>query len=123
MPKFRSKPRTIIANQFHADKAHDVEGVCRGGPSCSLARDTDITTLKPHVHTMHDGQPVLLKDGDWVVPEPDGVHYYPIDDVVIRANYEPVEVGMVDACPDCHQVHEEYCPLADLINKETNTNV
>lgn len=100
MPRFRSKPRTITANRFHADKAHDVPGVCRGGPNCTINAHSDpyagttannMIVLKPHVHTMHDGQPVLLKDGDWVVPEPDGIHYYPIADEVIQTNYELIK--------------------------------
>lgn len=29
---------------------------------------------QPHVHTI-DGKIVLLKVGDWIIPEPDGNHY------------------------------------------------
>lgn len=39
---------------------------------------------------MHDGQLVVLEDGDWVIPEPDGEHFYPCKDSVFQATYEPV---------------------------------
>lgn len=84
MPTFQAKPRTITANRFHADKAHDPPGVCRGGKECYYRPHL----TAPHVHTMHGGGPVLLKDGDWIVPEPDGQGYYPIDAAVMQTNYE-----------------------------------
>lgn len=79
MPQFRSKPRVITANRYHEELAYEVPGVC------ICARQG------PHVHTLHEGQQVRLQDGDWVVAEPDGEHYYPIKDAVLRTNYEPVE--------------------------------
>lgn len=89
MPKFRSKPRTITAERFHADKAHDPKGVCRGGADCE--EPTLPYNNWPHVHTMHgSGRSVQLADGDWITPEPDGVHYYPIKDEVMKANWEPI---------------------------------
>lgn len=44
-----------------------------------------------HVHTMHDNQAVRLGLGDWVLPEPDGEHYYPVADSFFKANYEAVD--------------------------------
>lgn len=79
MPTFQSKPRLITANRFHTDTSHDVVGVCRCGGQ------------PPHLHTMHAGQVVQLADGDWVVAEPDGEHYYPIKDAVIQTNYDRIK--------------------------------
>lgn len=44
-----------------------------------------------HLHTIHAGQIVRLETGDWVMPEADGEHFYPIKPDVFDANYEPVE--------------------------------
>jgi len=43
-------------------------------------------TLGPHVHTAHNNQAVELEDGDWIAPEPDGVHYYPIKPDILALN-------------------------------------
>jgi len=45
----------------------------------------------PHVHTIHDGQFCLVEDGDWIVPEPDGVHFYPIKPEIMTKNYQVIE--------------------------------
>lgn len=90
MPKFRIRPRTITAERFHADKAHDLQGVCRGGEGCE--EPTLPYNNWPHVHTMHGpGRSVQLADGDWIVPEPDGIHFYPIKHDVLTINYERIE--------------------------------
>ena len=46
--------------------------------------------VKAHVHTMHNNQAVILEPGDWIIPEPDGIHYYPVKPAVFEATYEPV---------------------------------
>lgn len=43
-----------------------------------------------HVVTMQ-GREVPVEPGEWIVKEPDGVHYYPIADDEFRRIYEPVE--------------------------------
>ncbi len=35
------------------------------------------------------GQKVYVKPGEWIVEEPDRLHYYPIADDVFRASYTP----------------------------------
>lgn len=42
------------------------------------------------ITTMHNGQKVTLKKGDWVMPESDGVNFYPCDEVVFRNTYDEV---------------------------------
>lgn len=100
---FESLPRRITAEQFRtANGATDHEGVCVGGETCEnpawrkFPRRSDdgsfisSESIKPHLHTMHEGQFVVLEDGDWIVPEPDGIHYYPIKDAVMKKTYRPL---------------------------------
>lgn len=115
MPKFRSKPGTITAERFHVDKAHDPKGVCRGGESCE--EPTLPYNNWPHLHTMHGpGYSVQLADGDWIVLEPDGVHFYPIKDDVMKANWEQISDHWL--CSNCQQVFDqetEWCPFCKIV--------
>lgn len=80
MAKFRKKPVVVEAAQFVlGEDERAVPGVCRcyGG--------------WPHVHTIHSNQPIALESGDWILPEPDGEHYYPVKPDIFVATYEPVE--------------------------------
>ena len=81
--KFRSKPRVVEAEQFWPEVKPWPKGVdydvCGGVP------------CHPHVHTMHGGQGVPVEAGDWIVAEPDGEHYYPVQADVFAATYEPVK--------------------------------
>lgn len=81
MAKFRRKVTEIEAVQFTDVPAADPPGVFR--------REEDGT---PYVVTIH-GQRSYLCPGDWILPEPDGVHYYPVQAHIFAENYEPVEVG------------------------------
>lgn len=85
MAKYRKKPVVIDAEQFYADAPYP-PGVCRCQVAAGPAHDG-----RPHVHTMHAGQPVVLEDGDWIIPEPDGEHFYPCKPDVFAATYEAVE--------------------------------
>ena len=80
---FRSRPREIVAEQFNGQP---IDGVCWGGERCETAEVHRV----PHLHTMHGSQVVVLESGDWVVPEPDGTHYYPIKPDVMKKNYEEI---------------------------------
>ena len=81
MPKFRSRLREIVAEQFmpetlplpFADK-----GACCLGPDGW------------YVVTIH-GQETRIVDGDWIIPEPDGEHFYPCKPEVFETTYEAVE--------------------------------
>lgn len=46
---------------------------------------------EPHVHTIHNNQIVNLEVGDWIIPEPDGVHYYPCKPDIFALTYDKVE--------------------------------
>ena len=54
------------------------------------ARDGKSYACDAFVITAHD-QRVYLADGDWILPEPDGEHFYPCKDDIFRATYEEVE--------------------------------
>ena len=44
---------------------------------------------RAYVITIHL-QKVYLESGDWILPEPDGEHFYPVKDDIFRATYEAV---------------------------------
>ena len=76
--KFRKKPVEVEANQFLGNQASDPVGVFR--------REED---RSPYVVTIHD-QRCYIEPGDWILPEPDGVHYYPVKPAIFAATYDPV---------------------------------
>ena len=83
MPKFRKKPVVIEAEQY-TEYGKLVKGMCNS-QSCYASGNN-----KPHVHTIHEGQMILLEIGDWIIPEPDGEHFYPCKPDIFEATYEPV---------------------------------
>lgn len=95
MAKFRKKPVVIEAEQFNPNRTSQPRSVCVCRNVGTLAADPEATWPnvigKPHVHTMHDNQAVYLESGDWIIPEPDGEHFYPCKPDVFAATYEPVE--------------------------------
>lgn len=84
MAKFRKKPVVIEAEQY-VEYGELVKGMCNSR-SCFAAGNN-----APHVHTIHDGQMVLLEIGDWIIPEPDGEHFYPCKPDIFKATYEPTQ--------------------------------
>jgi hypothetical protein len=90
MPKFRKKPVIIEAEQYLGDDimygdAKPIRGVCTS-ETCRLSGHQ-----RPHVHTIHKNQAVILEAGDWIIPEPDGEHFYPCKADIFERTYEPVE--------------------------------
>jgi hypothetical protein len=79
MAKYRKKPVVVEVWQFLND-ADRVRGECHCGVSD-----------RPHVHTMHDGQFVNLKKGDWITPDGKPETYYPIKPDIFAATYEPAD--------------------------------
>lgn len=80
MAKYRKRPVVIEAVQF---TGVPVRGVCERA-ECYLN-----TSDVPHVHTVHGNQRINVKIGDWIIPEPDGVHFYPVKPDIFEATYEP----------------------------------
>jgi hypothetical protein len=80
MPKFRTKTREIEAEQFIEGKL-PLPFSGHHPPACCLGSNGWYVT------TIH-GHATPIADGDWIVPEPDGEHFYPIKPEVFEANYE-----------------------------------
>jgi hypothetical protein len=80
MPKFRSRIREITAEQWFENGQH-VDGVAHGL--------VDLGTAAFYVMTAH-GQKAIVVDGDWIVSEPDGEHFYPVKPDIFADNYEAV---------------------------------
>lgn len=81
--KYRKKPVVIEAEQFA--RGISLVSTQRGVCQC------DAGSQRGHLHTMHKGQVVNLEEGDWIIPEPDGEHFYPCKPDVFAATYEPAE--------------------------------
>lgn len=84
--KFRKKPIFVEAEQFKLGEPIP-RGICFGihrGYACGCGD-------QPHVHTIHAGQHVAVSPGDWILPEPDGEHFYPVKPDIFQATYEPAE--------------------------------
>ena len=83
MSKFRKKPVVIEAVQY-VEYGKLVKGMCNS-VSCHTSGNN-----QPHVHTIHNNQVVNLEVGDFIIPEPDGEHYYPCKPDIFEATYEPI---------------------------------
>lgn len=81
--RYRKKPVIIEAEQYQ-EYGKLVKGMCIAH-SC-YSRDNCL----PHVHTIHDNQTVIVEVGDWIIPELDGVHYYPCKPDIFEKTYEQV---------------------------------
>ena len=82
--KFRKKPIVIEAEQY-VKYGKLVKGMCNSKTCFIKGND------KPHVHTIHNNQIVNLESGDWIIPEPDGEHFYPCRADIFEQTYEEVE--------------------------------
>ena len=84
MEIYRKKSIEIEAEQY-TKYGVLVHGMCNS-VSCSESGNTE-----PHVHTIHNNQVVILEIGDWVIPEPDGIHFYPCKQDIFEQIYDKVE--------------------------------
>lgn len=75
--QFKRKPSTPIEANQYLKVGVGLAGVMTGEDG------------RDYVVTMHE-QKVYLQLGDWIVAEPDGLHYYPIKDHVFKSLYESV---------------------------------
>lgn len=83
MAKYRKKPIVIEAVQFRYGESPAGVCHCIEGPGKAACY--------PHIHTIHQGQTVLLADRDWIIAEPDGEHFYPCKPDIFEATYDPVD--------------------------------
>ena len=98
--KFRKRPVVVEAEQFLGEP---VKGVCEGFEDCSTM---GYGSGDYHVHTIHEGQYVYLTKGDWILPEPDGEHFYPVKPDIFEATYEAVSQEETEM----DEVREKYFP-------------
>lgn len=84
MAKFIKKAIIVSAVQY-------TEYGCLVAGMCNSQNCFTHISCEPHVHTIHNGQIVLLEVGDWIIPEPDGKHFYPCKPDIFEATYELVE--------------------------------
>lgn len=81
MAKYRKKPIVIEAEQFNPPE-HIPKGVIN-------VYSNDGKHFVGEVTTIH-GQKTFVVSGDWIIPEPDGIHYYPCKPDIFETTYEPV---------------------------------
>lgn len=85
MGKFRKKPIVIEAEQY----APNMEVLPKGVTEESTG--SDLTGhISAYVITIHL-QKCYIQPGDWIIPEPDGIHYYPVKPDIFAATYEAVD--------------------------------
>ena len=82
MEKFRKRPVVIEAVQY-VEYENLVDGMCD-------SMDCLVDDVWPHVHTIHEGSVVAVQVGDWIIPEPDGKHFYPCKPDIFEKTYERV---------------------------------
>ena len=82
--KYRKKPVVIEAEQY-VEYGKLARGMCNS-QSCYSSGNNN-----PHVHTIHDNQIVNLEVGEFIIPEPDGIHFYPCKPDIFEMTYELVE--------------------------------
>lgn len=99
MALFRRKPGTIEVEQFTQaiveayvfDGGRLPRGVRRRSVHFHRGSRT-IYSTRFTVRTIH-GQDADIVAGDWIMPEPDGEHFYPCKPDVFEATYEAVATG------------------------------
>lgn len=114
MAKYISIPRVIEAEQY------DGAGLCNGmfihtfycTPTYT---DTEVKTYDaPAVKTIN-GNIAKVEPGDFIIQEPDGIHYYPCKEEIFKASYHKVkdEHG--------HLRHIEYPHIAEEVKNLKGT--
>lgn len=76
--RFRSKLAYCEAEQWFPGR-NDTPGV---------HYEVGLNKFRAYVVTIH-GQSVTLEPGDWVIQEPDGIHYYPCKPDIFVRRWEP----------------------------------
>jgi hypothetical protein len=74
--QYRRKPLFITAEQFDGNTFPKGVKIHKGNG-------------KPFVSTIHN-QIVYIEKGDFIVPEPDGTHFYPIKENIFKDSYDMV---------------------------------
>jgi len=99
MAKFRKKPVIIEAIQFDPFNEHRLK--LPNGVHCINSPGADNYSYEGNVFfviTIHR-QRADVVSGDWIIPELDGIHYYPCKPDIFELTYEKVEQNR--ECPNC----------------------
>ena len=78
MAKFKRISTVVECEQWLPGK--QVKGV--------ICPPEELGDTAPYVVTIHN-QKVFIEPGDWILPEPDGLHYYPVKPEIFVNTYEP----------------------------------
>ena len=83
MAKYKSKPKEVEAFQWF-----EGSGI---NPNNAVKHELiDIGTAAFCVTTIH-GQKTVVRDGDWIITEPSGEHYYPCKPDIFEQTYEQAD--------------------------------
>jgi hypothetical protein len=83
MAKYISQPKEVEAFQWF-----ESGGV---NPGNAVKHElVDLGRAEFCVTTIH-GQKTIVRDGDYIVTEPDGIHHYPVKPDIFEANYKLIE--------------------------------
>ena len=82
MAKYRKKPVVIQAEQF-------IESDYPDYPKGVFSLQNEVILSGFGVLTIH-GDVAIVRDGDWIIAESDGEHYYPCKPDIFEATYEKV---------------------------------
>jgi len=88
MAKYKSKPKIIEATQFFVNDPSTHLNVSFGEPLTEW--EASHISQAYWVTTIH-GQQTVVSDGDWIIQEPDGKHFYPCKPDIFKQSYEPIE--------------------------------
>lgn len=87
MATFIKRPVTVEAEQFFYD-GPPIKGVFYP----PVSEDSKTYIGDAYVVTIHE-QRCYIQNGDWILPEPDGIHFYPVKPEIFAATYQPVAIS------------------------------
>lgn len=98
MAKYQKKPVVIDAVQFNGSNHDEIISFTKGSAvhQKNIGGDQNGNGHpqlyeKLTITTIHQGQKVDLVEGDFVIPEPDGIHFYPCKPDVFANTYEKLD--------------------------------
>lgn len=97
MAQFKNKPKIIEAEQLTAEMERGEKPL----PNGVDWHDFDLEGSAKHLGciTIH-GQKTMVQAGDWIIREPDGIHYYPCKPDIFEATYDPYDSVKDDSARD-----------------------
>lgn len=87
LPKLDDAPKPVSIHYRHKATKLDVEAI-QWLPGMAIDGIT-----YDHSSVTGRGRKITLKPGDWVIREPDGVHWYPCKADIFATTYEPILDG------------------------------